>query len=82
MARSIPDVNSYPLSYANPLVHSFVCVHSTAEEVKSSILSFYSNGCDFKCVTNFIYKLLADEISPAINNFINAFLKMVCSHAF
>ena len=69
--RSTPIVNSNPLSYLNRHNRSFYYAPCCAAEIKLIIDSFKNKRVNIDVIPAFIYKLMADFISPIVSDLIN-----------
>ena len=67
----IPQSNIDPTSYINRLPNSFVLAETDDSEVYNVINSFKNKGCHTDSIPVFVYKLLADILSPVIARLIN-----------
>ena len=71
LSRNIPSTNIDPVSLINNNPNSFVYFDADAAEVQQAILSFKNKGSPIDCVPNFIFKYVADVISPVLCELIN-----------
>ena len=71
LSRNIPSTNIDPVSLINNNPNSFVYFDANAAEVQQAILSFKNKGSPIDCVQNFIFKYVADVISPVLCELIN-----------
>ena len=69
---NIPRNNVNPVSYLDRLQNSFVFFNTSDSEVCSIIKSFKGKGSHLGAIPPFIYKHIADLISPIISNLINS----------
>ena len=66
---NIPSPNINPLDYVgNPIEFSYFAFPSTADEVKSLIMSLPNKKCNRDDVPILVYKLLVDRISIMISD--------------
>ena len=74
--ENIPSSNINPLDYVgNPIDFSYFAFPSTADEVKSLIMSLPNRKCNSDDVPILVYKLLVDRISIMISDIFNRSLQ-------
>ena len=72
LANNIPHVDVDPLIYVKSQINSFFCSNTDAAEVESIIRNFKSKQSNINDIPNFLYKYVADLVSPLVANLINS----------
>jgi hypothetical protein len=71
LERDIPVVDDDPLHNITPQCNSFVCLPTDPAEVRRVIHSFKNKGCNIDSIPSFVFKQIADIISPTLANLLN-----------
>ena len=71
LSRDIPPTNFDPVSLITPNLHSFVYFDAPPCEVERTILSFKNKNSSINFIPSFVYRSVANIISPILSVLIN-----------
>ena len=71
LSRDIPPTNFDPVSLITPNLHSFVYFDAPPCEMEKTILSFKNKNSSINSIPSFVYRSVADIISPILSVLIN-----------
>ena len=71
LSRDIPPTNFDPVSLITPNLHSFLYFDAPPCEVERTIISFKNKNSSINFIPSFVYRSVADIISPILSVLIN-----------